>query len=173
MKRGLARAGSLVTCVLLVGFWFVALRPQSLGGSVTYLVVRGDSMVPTYDGGDLVVIRAAERYAVGDVVAYRVPAGEVGAGHLVIHRIVGGDAETGFLLRGDNNPSVDPWMPRREDVAGTAWVSVAGVGKALAFVHKPAVMGALAVALLAMLVFLRTPARRQPFVPPRTVPADS
>ena len=173
MTARLRRGGTLVTCLLLAGLWFVALRPSSLGGLVTYLVIRGDSMEPTYHGGDLVAVKVAERYAVGDVVAYRVPAGEIGAGHLVVHRIVGGTGETGFLLRGDHNPSVDPWMPRSEDVAGTAWFSVAGAGKVLAFVRQPAVAGELAVALLAMLAFLRAPERRQPFVPPRTVPADA
>jgi signal peptidase I len=153
------RARSLLTCLLLAGFWFVALRPQSLGGPVTYLVIRGDSMEPTYHGGDLVVVKAADRYSVGDVVAYRVPAGEIGAGHLVIHRIVGGDGDAGYLLRGDNNPSVDPWMPRAGDIAGTAWVSAAGAGKVLEFVHRPAVAGALAVAGLAMFMFLGAPTR--------------
>ena len=159
MTQKLLRGGSLFACLLLIGFWFVALRPQSLGGPVTYLVIRGDSMEPTYQGGDLVIVTIAETYSVGDVVAYRVPAGEIGAGHLVIHRIVGGDGETGFLLRGDNNPSADPWMPRSSDVAGAAWISLPGVGKVLERVHQPAVAGALAVAALAMVAFLRTPAR--------------
>jgi signal peptidase len=162
MTRKLMRAGSLAVCLLLVGFWFIALRPQSLGGPVTYLVIRGDSMEPTYRSGDLVVVSVGNTFAAGDVVAYRVPSGEIGAGHLVIHRIVGGDGEAGFLLRGDNNPSVDPWMPRSSDVAGAAWISVPGVGKLLEFVHQPAVAGALAVALLAFAALLRAPALPTP-----------
>jgi hypothetical protein len=38
-------------------------------------------------------------------------------------------------------------------------------------IHQPAVVGALAVAALAIAAFLRGPGKRKPFVPPRTVPA--
>jgi signal peptidase I len=148
--------------VVLFGLWFVALRPASLGGSMTYLVVRGDSMEPTYRSGDLVVLRTAARYAVGDIVGYRVPAGEIGAGHLVIHRIAGGDADLGYAMQGDNNPSIDPWMPRPTDIAGVAWIALPAAGRLLVVVHQPVVAGALAVALLMGFLVLRWPAVSAP-----------
>jgi signal peptidase len=135
--------------VLVVAFWLAALRPTSLGGPVTYLLIRGNSMEPTYHGGDLVLVRVAAQYAIGDIVAYRVPAGDIGAGHIVIHRISGGVASTGFLMRGDNNPSVDPWMPRPTDIVGVAWFAAPGFGRLLAFLHQPATLASLAVATLA------------------------
>lgn len=159
--------------LLLVGLWALMLRPESLGGSVTYLVIRGSSMEPTYHTGDLVLVRAMDAYATGDIVAYRVPAGEIGAGHVVVHRIAGGDPAGGYLLRGDNNHSVDPWMPRRTDIVGRAWVVVPGVGRLLTFMHQPAAAAALAVACIAAFAFMRDPKRRSPFVPPRTVPTGS
>lgn len=160
MSAVLRRGGGIATALLLIGLWAVVLRPQALGGPVTYLVIRGDSMEPTYRTGDLLVVRAAERYAVGDIVAYRVPAGDVGAGHLVVHRIAAGDGDAGYLMQGDNNPSVDPWMPRSSDIAGRAWVAVPGVGRMLTFLHRPAAAGALAVALLVAFTLVRRPARR-------------
>jgi signal peptidase len=166
------RAGGVILLLSLVGVWAVFLRPASLGGSVTYLVIRGNSMEPTYHSGDLVVVKAAEAYSIGEIVAYRVPAGEIGAGHLVIHRIIGGDGQVGFLLRGDNNPSVDPWMPRAGDVAGASWAVLPGVGRLLSTIHQPAVAGALAVAALAIGASLRWPGRKKPFVPPRSVPTS-
>ena len=116
-RRSILQA--IVLCLVLGG-WALVLRPQSLGGPVVYVIVRGSSMFPTYESGDLVIVAAAATYQPGDVVAYRVPAGDIGEGHLVIHRIAGGDASSGFILEGDNNDAPDPWMPRGSDIVGSA-----------------------------------------------------
>jgi signal peptidase len=139
--------------------WFVFLRPESLGGSTAYLLVRGTSMLPTYETGELVVMRAQDHYAIGDVVAYHVPAGEVGEGHLVIHRIVG-NQDGRWIMQGDNNKSIDPWMPATSDIAGAAWVEVPAIGRFLAAARQPAVLGALASAFAVMAMLWRRPARR-------------
>ena len=55
-----------------------------LGGPVTYIVIRGTSMLPTYQPGDLVLVGEAEEYGPGDVVAYQVPEGEIGEGMILI-----------------------------------------------------------------------------------------
>lgn len=173
--RAVGRVGTAVLLLLLVG-WFAILRPVSLGGPATYLVVRGDSMLPTYQTGDLVVLRAAPEYTAGEIVAYRVPGGEVGAGIVVVHRIVGGDGQAGYVMRGDNNSSSDPWRPKTTDVAGTAWLYLPGVGRLLAFLHQPFVAGALAASVVVGWVIGRTPRRREaaqtgPAVRPATADA--
>jgi len=158
------RLRSLAGSALLIAFfavWFVAFRPVVLGGSMTWVAIRGSSMLPTFDTGDVVVVRTAPAYEVGDVVAYRVPEGEFGAGHVVIHRLVGGDAATGFVAQGDNNDSFDPWMPRGSDIVGREWLIVPGLGRVIAFVTQPAVAGALAAALMVSYVIAR-PAGRKP-----------
>jgi signal peptidase I len=78
MRRG-RRLFSIAFTAALVAVWFVCFRPSALGGWVTYVVIRGDSMLPTYETGDLVVLTPQPTYRVGDVVGYRVPAGELGA----------------------------------------------------------------------------------------------
>jgi signal peptidase len=152
---GLRRSAELVVGVALVVAWAITLRPTSLGGPATYIVVRGDSMLPDFHTGDLLVLYEASSYEPGDVVGYRVPDGEVGAGHVVVHRIVGGDTRSGFTVEGDNNPAPDPWLPRAGDVAGKVWVQIPGLGRIISFVHQPAAAGALAVSLLIMLVLAR------------------
>ena len=162
-RRALKRALRLVELALgaaFLLFWVLTLRPTSLGGPATYLVVRGDSMLPGFHSGDLAVLQAAGGYAAGDVVGYRVPAGEVGAGQVVFHRIVAGDARDGYTVEGDNNPAPDPWQPRGGDVTGKLWLLLPGVGRAIAVAHQPAVAGALAVSLLVMVVLARRPAGR-------------
>ncbi|MDQ6793317.1 MAG: signal peptidase I [Chloroflexota bacterium] len=164
------RARRIVSVGLLaaaLAVWVEVLRPQALGGSALYIVVRGSSMLPTYANGDLVVVQSAGAYSVGDIVAYRVPNGEIGEGHLVIHRITGGDGVVGFAVRGDNNEAVDPWSPRAGEVAGRAWWVVPGLGRFVAFIHQPAIAAGLAAALMVTFVLAR------PSRPIRRVPANS
>ncbi len=99
-----------IVLVVLFGAWFGLFRPVSLGGPATWVVIRGSSMQPTYDTGDLVVMHASDAYASGDVVAYRVPEGQIGEGHVVVHRLAGGNNGAWDVL-GDNNDSLDPWHP--------------------------------------------------------------
>ncbi len=155
MIKRARRLVSLAFLAAAVAIWVIVLRPQALGGPALYIVVRGSSMLPTYDTGDLVVVQSAQAYAPGDVVAYRVPDGEIGEGHLVIHRITGGNGATGFTVRGDNNGSADPWSPRTGDIAGRAWWMVPGLGRVVAFIHQPVIAGALAAALMVTFMLAR------------------
>lgn len=148
--------GALLTVVTLAALacWFVLLRPQSLGGGAQYTVIHGNSMWPLYRDGDLIVTQRQPAYTVGEIVAYHVPRGEIGAGDVVIHRIVGGTAATGFVLRGDNNPSVDPWHPKLADVVGTAWVQIPRAGRVLVLLHQPLAL-ALVVSVPVFILLLR------------------
>lgn len=166
MTRRVRRLLTFGTLAAVLAIWLVLLRPQSLGGSALYIVVRGSSMVPTYQNGDLVIMQSAPAYAAGDAVAYRVPSGEIGAGHVVVHRIAGGNGADGFVVQGDNNDAVDPWMPRATDVAGKTWLVVPGVGRLIAFIHQPIIMGGLAAGVMVSLILAGQsrprPARRSP-----------
>lgn len=127
--------------------WFVWLRPVSLGGSVSYVMVQGTSMEPTYHDGDLVIAREGEAYNRGDVVAFRV-GGEFNDPAIVIHRIVGGNGAHGFVTRGDNRDRTDPWSPKNANVVGRALFSVPFAGRIVDVVRQPwtlALLGAAAV----------------------------
>jgi signal peptidase len=147
------------------------LRPQSLGGPAMYIVLRGTSMLPTYQNGDLVIMRAAPVYAIGDSIAYRVPSGEIGEGHVIVHRITGGNGTDGFVVQGDNNNAIDPWMPRAGDIAGTSWLVVPGAGRVVAFIHQPVIAGALAAGVMVTLILAgqsRPRSQAQPVLPGTT-----
>jgi signal peptidase len=97
-----------------------------------------------------VVVALKERsYERGDVVVYRVPAGEPAAGDRVIHRIVGGSAAKGFVMKGDNKDGIDPWRPTPKDVIGKERLAIPQAGQGLLFLRTP-----LGVALLAGLTTL-------------------
>lgn len=161
----IGRLANLVALGLLLATlaaWAVLLRPQELGGPALYVVVRGNSMLPVYDTGDLLVVRAAERYAIGDIVAYRVPAGQLGEGLVVVHRIVGGDAAQGFVTKGDHNSAPDPWSPRGGDIAGKPWLLAPQLGRLIAWLQQPVVAGALAASLVISWLLARRPEPRPP-----------
>jgi len=133
--------------------WVLLLRPLQFGGPVTYVVIHGNSMSPTYQEGDLVVIHQRASYGIGEIVAYRVPEGQVGAGHLVIHRIARGSADSGFAMKGDHNQYEDPWRARAADIVGSSWIAVSSVGRVFVLVRQPIV--AAVIAALATLYFLQ------------------
>ncbi|MHB8959717.1 MAG: signal peptidase I [Candidatus Limnocylindrales bacterium] len=134
--------GRLAT-IALVGVWFVLLRPVALGGPAGYEIVAGHSMEPLLHTGDLVVTQSQAVYHVGDLVVFRVPSGQLGAGSSVVHRIVGGDGTGGFTTKGDNNPSADPWHPRASDIIGRSWIQLPGSGAWLLVLRKPLVLAAI------------------------------
>jgi signal peptidase I len=156
-----------VTFITAVAAWAVFLRPHLLGGPASYVIVSGTSMRPVLHAGDLVVALERPAYHVGDVIAFHVPSGP-GQGALIIHRIIGGSGQIGFLTKGDNREGPDEWHPKQEDVAGRMVLHVPRGGSAITLFHTPFGLAALA-ALVAFFVMRggrddepRPPDRRMP-----------
>jgi signal peptidase len=101
-------------------------------------------MLPRLHTGDLVLVEHQSSYHVGEVVAYRVPKGQVGAGYVVIHRIVGGNGTTGWTMKGDNRTAPDLWHPTDRNVIGSKLLRVPDAWLALRFLHTPLFLGLLA-----------------------------
>jgi len=135
------RLARLVVGGLVLLAWAVWLRPEFAGGRVDYVIVGGRSMLPTLHGGDLVMVQREAVYRVGDVVAYHIPDG-VFRGRRIIHRIVGGDSQQGFIMRGDNNPDDDLWNPRPRDIDGKLWKRLPAAGRLVAAARAPGVLAA-------------------------------
>jgi len=161
---GLASSAAWILGALTVG-WL--LWPSSLGGCTTLTIVSGESMEPTYYTGDLVVSRCGP-VEVGDVIVYNPP--NLG-GARVIHRIVGGDAEDGWVMQGDNNDFLDPWNPTEENVLGSAAVHLPQVGKVASILLSPLTWISLLIVALAVVVW---PGRKleEPAEPDETQPQD-
>lgn len=145
--------GFLLAIACFVG-WYLLLGPTVIGGPATYVWVSGVSMEPTLETGDLVIVRRADAYARGDIVAFKVPEGQPGAGSLVIHRIVGGSAADGYVTRGDNKRGDDPWRPAGDDLVGSAWLVAPGAGHVVTWLRDPMIFAPLAAALTVVGVLL-------------------
>ena len=166
------RAVSLVVSTAVVTGWFMMLRPTSLGGPASILVVRGVSMQPTMDYGDVIIAHARSAYEVGDIIAFRVPESEIGAGTVVIHRIIGGDAASGFQTKGDSNSEPDEWRPLPTDILGAARWRIPLLGRLLSVLRSTPGIALIAGLLASLLVLfgLERPeyrrTRRKPDTPP-------
>lgn len=145
--------GTVVTLLLLAAWW-VGLRPQYLGEPAAYVIVSGESMQPTLRSGDLVAVWRRPSYRPGQIVTYRIPEGDPGAGAVVIHRVVDGSATEGYRLRGDNTQGPDLWRPRSPDVIGRVWLRVPGAGRLLAPLLSPLWLGLVAGVSASFLVLL-------------------
>jgi signal peptidase len=151
------RAWRIVESAVIFVVAIVILWPAQFGGLTGLTVVSGHSMEPTYHTGDLVVSLRQLSYAPGDIVSYKVPAGQAGEGGRVIHRIFSIDSSTGaavYSTKGDNNPSVDPWHFGTNDVMGHALFSIPSMGSVLGGVTNPIVVG-LASGLLVTILLWR------------------
>ncbi|GAB2885015.1 signal peptidase I [Nocardioides pacificus] len=160
MRRHLLSGRMLgnVLVLALLGGWFLTLAPTAFHGPAAYILVSGHSMDGTYRTGDLVVTRRQDTYSAGDIVAFEVANG-TGTGQ-VIHRIIGGDGASGYVLQGDNNPDPDPWHPTDADVVGRAWLHVPDSAWLFDLPRDPRVIG-LAAGLITLVV-LTLDARPRP-----------
>jgi signal peptidase len=139
--RTVTRAAISLALLGVLAGWFLLLRPTLLGGPASYVIVYGESMEPTLHSSDLAVLQKRSDYGPGDIIAFRVPEDEFGDGGMIIHRIVGGNAEEGYIVQGDNKERPDFWRPTDDDILGGMWFSIPGGGRVLAFLRQPLILG--------------------------------
>lgn len=145
--RAKKAAGFAIVIVAFL-FWAQYLRPQSLGGNAGYVLVSGQSMEPRYHTGDLVLVERQHSYHAGQLIAYRVPKGDPMAGAQVIHRIIGGDALHGFIMRGDNRTAPDVWHPKPQDIVGAKALRLPNAIVVLQYLRAPLFLALLAAAFV-------------------------
>src|SRR5579875_1517807 len=138
-----------VTALLLalfgVGWYYLA--PTQIGGSTRYVVTHGVSMKPLLHTGDLVLVRPADRYRVGQVVAYRSTVLHT----VVLHRIIHIDGSH-YVFKGDNNSFIDPTRPTRSQLIGRMWLLIPNGGVVLSWLHTPWVAAVLLGGVAAVLL---------------------
>lgn len=124
----------LFTLVIVAGTLY--LWPAPLGGQTRAVVVSGHSMEPTYDLGDLVIVRERPTSEIGDTVVFEVPDGETGEGLLVIHRVVEVDDEGFFITQGENRTTPDRWQLTEENIVGQPLAHLPHGGKLFQFLQQ-------------------------------------
>ena len=128
--RGPRAFFSAVLVVASIAAWFIYLAPTSLGGSATFVRVYGVSMSPMIQDGDLAIAHKQSTYHSGDLVVFSTDKGTI------IHRLVDYNVLYGWRTKGDHNNWVDSWRVQPEQIAGSYWFHMHGLGTALDWTRK-------------------------------------
>jgi signal peptidase I len=151
------RSALLTTALLVsVALAWLFIAPAAIGGSNAYVTTHGVSMEPRFHTGDVAVVRPADDYRVGQVVAYRSSLLRT----VVLHRIIARDGDR-YVLRGDNNDFIDPEHPRRDAVIGSLRLRVPHGGRVLDWLHTPVFAGLLVAGVVLLLFGSKRRRRRR------------
>jgi len=99
--------GTIIYIVLgfLIAYGFNAALGFALNTDTPVVAVFSESMVPTYNKGDMIIVVGDKNLSIGDVVVFDSPA----RSYPIIHRVYNITEDGKILTKGDNNRSVDPW----------------------------------------------------------------
>ena len=127
IKKALSISGYLVAILLIVFAGF------SFTGNVKARIVLTGSMSPAINVGDVIVTVPITQKApqIDDVIAYQAKRFNGENVAVFSHRIIGGDIENGFIVKGDANKSPDPQKPKAADILGVVLFTIPFVGNLL------------------------------------------
>lgn len=154
------RTAGLITLagVALLGWLFL---PPPLGWGLRLVAVRGTSMAPSLQPGDLALVMPGDSYLPGQVVAYR---SEALGGAVLLHRVQGYDGQGRLVTRGDANGFDDSDRPTPEQVMGSMRLRVPLAGKFLQAAMEPPMAASIAGAATAAAVAVGSARRRRQLV---------
>jgi signal peptidase len=126
-KKLLKFAGYGLSALLLC---FSAL---SFSGVAKARIVLTGSMAPVINTGDVIITTPPGKRVPkqGDIITYTARRFNGAPVAVISHRIVGGDAAKGFIVKGDRNSSPDVQHPKLADVLGIYLFKVPFIGNLL------------------------------------------
>lgn len=119
----------------------------SFGGVVKARIVLTGSMSPAISAGDIIITTPISRKEpkVGDVVAYQAKRFNGENVAVFSHRIISGDLQSGFVVKGDANKSPDNQKPKAPDILGVVIFVIPFLGNILTpkalFLLVPCIFG--------------------------------
>ena len=127
IKKAMSVSGYVVAILLIVFAGF------SFTGNVKARIVLTGSMSPAINVGDVIVTVPITQKApqIDDVIAYQAKRFNGENVAVFSHRIIGGDIENGFIVKGDANKSPDPQKPKAADILGVVLFTIPFVGNLL------------------------------------------
>ena len=130
-ERWIKKVGQYSTiATYLFAALLITFSAASLTGYVQARVVLTNSMEPTNNPGDIVITANSERVVpqIGSVIAYQARQFNGTPVGVFTHRIIGGNALDGWMMKGDNNPSPDIQKPKGADILGTVILTIPKLG---------------------------------------------
>ncbi len=118
-RRIIRRRKSSISILISLLIYFI-LGIIILKKYVFLAVVTSNSMSPTIKLYDLVLIQTIDRNPkVGDIILFKGKPADIERRELILHRVVK-ITEEGIYTKGDANPTIDPWIVKREEIVGKA-----------------------------------------------------
>ncbi len=115
------RLTQLLMGVLILAFLFM-IRPPVLGGTASYITVQQTDLAPLLYEGDFAIVRLADDYSAGELVAVKTRGGPF------FGRILGQEGEI-FQVR--FAAGEEPVAVSQEFILGRIWFNVGGLGRSL------------------------------------------
>ncbi|MFY8211841.1 MAG: signal peptidase I [Candidatus Nanopelagicus sp.] len=127
IKKAMSVSGYLVAILLIVFAGF------SFTGNVKARIVLTGSMSPAISVGDVIVTVpiTQKEPQIDDVIAYQAKRFNGENVAVFSHRIIDGDIENGFIVKGDANKSPDPQKPKAGDILGVVLFTIPFIGNLL------------------------------------------
>ena len=127
IKKAMSLSGYVSAILLMV---FAGL---SFTGNLKARIVLTGSMAPAINVGDVILTLPIARKApqIDDVIAYQAKRFNGENVAVFSHRIIDGDIENGFIVKGDANKSPDPQKPTAEDILGVVFFVIPFIGNLL------------------------------------------
>jgi len=127
LKKAMSVSGYLVAILLIVFAGF------SFTGNVKARIVLTGSMSPAISVGDVIVTVpiTQKEPQIDDVIAYQAKRFNGENVAVFSHRIIDGDIENGFIVKGDANKSPDPQKPKAADILGVVLFTIPFIGNLL------------------------------------------
>ena len=132
--RAMKKIGSATTILgYVLAAVLVTFSVLSATGYVKARVVLTGSMQPTINPGDIVITAPVSRIEpkIDDVAAYQARRFDGAPVGVFTHRIINGDGKSGWVLKGDNNPSPDIQKPTNSDILGVVIFVIPWLGNLL------------------------------------------
>lgn len=120
-----------IVAYALSGILIVALLALGITGTLAFRVVLTESMEPTINPGDVIVTVSDSVVTpkLDDVVVYIATRFDGTPVAPFAHRIIGGSADEGWIVKGDNNPNADVQHPTSDDIESVVVAVWPGIGK--------------------------------------------
>lgn len=148
---------AIILIMALFTFTTLATRDEKSVSRVagyTPLIVKSPSMAPTFNEGDLIIIKACDskKLVEGDVITFHTIINNEYAlnTHRIISIVDNGVARS-YTTKGDNNAMADTHMISDGDIVGKYVTKLPGMGKFMTFLSSST--GFLLVIVLPMLLF--------------------
>jgi signal peptidase len=162
---GFLRRNELLKTMMVLAFVVLAEYAMFFGLKVAFRTeylpfhpVSSESMVPTLNVGDLIVVRGVDpgSVTIGTVIVFHSPRNY---DMLIVHRVVGISTQGGklyFETKGDNNPTKDGWYPHpgvpEGNLVGIVIGKIAYVGYVILALKEP--LGMTVIVLLTAFVII-------------------